>query len=88
MMEEYLYRSRIRERGEHLRSGLPNVPEALGQKLGISIPQLDVVAGRGAGFEPDRVANHESGGLCFRLADSARGAAAAFSAMQELMRLC
>jgi hypothetical protein len=59
MMEDYLYRSRVRDGGEHLRNSLPHVTEALGEKLGISIPQLDVVASRRAGFEPDRACRNE-----------------------------
>jgi len=53
------YRSRIRERGEHLRGSQPYVAKALGKELGISIPQLDVVACGRARFEPDGVANDE-----------------------------
>ena len=46
--------------------------EAVVKELGISVPQLNVVARRGTGFEPDRVTNQERGGLRFGLADSAR----------------
>jgi len=54
--------------------------------LGISIPQLDVVASSRARFEPDGVANDECGSLGFGFADSARGAAAAIVPVEELMR--
>jgi hypothetical protein len=57
------YRSRIRERGEHLQNRLPYMAKALGEDLGISIPQLDVVAGRGTRFEPDGVADYERDGF-------------------------
>src|SRR5712671_1938382 len=46
-------RSRIGERGEHLRNGLPYMAQALGKELGVSVPQLDVIACRRTGFEPD-----------------------------------
>ena len=55
------------------------------RELSISVPQKDVVAGRGTGFEPDRVTNHERGGLRFGLADSARRGAPAITAVQPFM---
>ncbi len=64
------YRSRIRERREHLRSGVSYIAKALGKELGIPVPQLDVVACSRTGFKPDSVANHERGGLRFGFADS------------------
>ena len=66
-----VYRSRIRERGEHLRSRLPYMAKALGKELGISVPQLDVVACGRTGFKPDCVANNERRSFRFSFADSA-----------------
>ncbi len=63
--------SRIRERGEHLRNRLPYMAQALREELGVSVPQLDVVACRRTGFEPDGVADYERGGFRFGFADSA-----------------
>jgi hypothetical protein len=80
------YRSRIRERGEHLRNRLPYMTEALGQELGISVPQLDIVGCSRTGFEPNSVANHERGRLRFGFADSAWRAGAPIAAVQEFMR--
>src|SRR6266404_3425875 len=64
-------RSRVRERGEHLRNGLPYMAKAFGEELGISVPQLDVIACGRTGFEPDGMADYERGGFCFGFADSA-----------------
>src|SRR5260221_5713422 len=83
---QYFYRSRIRERAEHLGGRLPYVAEAVGKDLGISIPQLDVIASGRTGFKSDGVANDECGCLGFGFADSARGAAAAIVAVEEFMR--
>src|SRR5260370_16279953 len=80
------YRSRIRERGEHLRGSLPDVAEALGKELGISIPQLDVVASGRARFESDGVATDERGSLGFGFPDSARGPPASLVPVKEFMR--
>jgi len=65
------YRSRIGERGEHLRSRLPYMAKALREELGIAVPQLDVVACRGTRFEPDGVADYERCGFRFGFADAA-----------------
>lgn len=45
--------------------------KALGKELRIAIPQLDVVARRRTGFEPDGMADHKRGGFRFGFAYSA-----------------
>ena len=65
------YRSRIRERSEHLRNRLPYVAKALREELRISVPQLDVVGCRRTRFEPDGVADYERGSFRFGFADTA-----------------
>jgi hypothetical protein len=78
-------RSLVGERPKKERSGLTDERKTLGEDGGISIPDLDVVAARGARVETDRTRNYECRGFRFRLEDTLRGGAAAFSAMQEFM---
>jgi len=82
------FRSRIGERGEHLRSAPAYVAQALSQELNVSVPELDVIGCGRTGFEPDGLADHERGGLRFGLADSARCGSAAIAPVQEFVRLC
>ena len=79
-------RSRIRERRQHLRSGLLDVGQTLGQGLRISVPQLNVVARCRTGIEPDGIADDEGRSFGFRLTNPARCGRATIATMQKLMR--
>ena len=79
-------RSLVGERPEKERSGLPDEGKTLGEEGGVSIPDLDVVAARGARVETNRGCDYEGRGFCFGLADALRGGATAFSAMQKFVR--
>jgi len=57
---------------EHLRGRLPDIRETLRQELRISIPELDVVARCGPGFEPDGMAHDKSSRFGLRLSNSTR----------------
>src|SRR5579864_6732122 len=50
-------------------SGLLNGFQALAQKIGVSMPKLDVVLGCGSVLKSDRLADHKGHGFGFGLAD-------------------
>src|ERR1700693_2829842 len=54
---------------ENHSSGLLNGFQALAQKIGVSMPELDVIGGCGSGLKPDRLADHEGNGFGLGLAD-------------------
>ena len=60
--------------------------QALLQELGVSMPKLDIVSGRGSGPESYGLADDESHGLGFGLAYLLRGQSTAFATMQHLVR--
>ena len=84
--ERYRLRSRVGERSEHLRSGLPDVAQAFRQDLHIAVPQLDIVGGSRAGFEANGLADDKRRGLGLGLADQLRRAGPAVAAVKKLVR--
>src|SRR5579863_2306975 len=66
-------------------SGLLNGFQALAQEIGVSVPKLDVVLGRGSVAQPNRLADHKSDGFRLGLADLLGGESAAFAAVQHFM---
>src|SRR5882724_5413240 len=79
-------RSLVGERLEKERGGLSDEREAFGEDGGGAIPELDVIAARGARFETNGACDHKGRGFRFGFANALRGSAAAFSAMQEFVR--
>jgi hypothetical protein len=62
--------------------------QALAQEIGVSVPKLDVVLGRGSVLKPDRLANYEGHGFCLGFADLLRGHGAAVATVQHFVGLC
>ena len=54
-------------------SGLLNGFQALAQEVGVSVPKLDIVLGRGSVLKSDRLADHKGHGFGFGFADLLRG---------------
>src|SRR5207302_5592240 len=73
-------------------SGLLNGFQALAEEIGVSVPKLDVVLGRGSVLKSDRLADDKGHGFGFGLADLFGGQGAAVATMQhfvgDLMREC
>ena len=81
-------RSLVGEHFQEERSGLPDEGKTLGKDSGVSIPELDVVGACGACVQTNRARDHKGRGFRFGLTDAFRGGGAAFSPMQEFVRLC
>jgi hypothetical protein len=73
---------------ENHGSGLLNGFQALAQEIGVSVPKLDVVLGRGSVLKPDRLANYEGHGLGLGFADLLSGQGATVAPMQHFGALC
>jgi hypothetical protein len=74
------------ERGKNHGGGLLNHFQALGQKCGVAVVQVNVIGGCPSGFEADGLANDEGDCLGFRLAYSLGGCGAAFCLVQHFVR--
>ena len=70
---------------ENHGSGLVNGFQALAQKIGVSVPELDVVSGCGSGFKPDCLADHEGHSFSLGLADLFGGKGATVAPVQHLV---
>ena len=69
-------------------SGLLNGFQTFAEEVGVSVPKLDVVGGRGSRLEADGLANHKGHGFGFGFADLFGGEGAAVAAMEHLVGLC
>jgi hypothetical protein len=78
-------RSLVGERFEEERSGLADEGKTLCEDGGVSVPDVDVVAARGARVEANGTRNHKGRSFRFGFADTLRGGAAALSPMQEFV---
>ena len=70
---------------ENHGSGLLNGFQTLAQKIGVSMPKLDVIGGCGSGLKPDRLADHKGHGFGLGLADLLGGQGATVAPMQHLV---
>src|SRR5450755_2204882 len=70
---------------ENHSSGLLDGFQTLAEKIGVSMPELDVISGCGSGLKPDCLADHEGHGFGFGLADLLRRQRATVAPMQHLM---
>jgi hypothetical protein len=70
---------------EYHGRGLLNGFEARTQKIGIAMPELDVVCGCGSCFESQGLADHEGNGFRLSLADLLRRKGTAVATMQDLV---
>src|ERR1039457_591591 len=70
---------------ENDSSGLLNGFQTLAQKIGISVPELDVIGGCGSGLKPDCLADYEGHSLGFGLADLLGGQGATVAPVQHLV---
>ena len=59
--------------------------KTLAQKIGVSMPELDVIGGCGSGLKPDCLADHEGHGFGLGLADLLGGQGAAVAPVQHLV---
>ena len=66
-------RSLVGERVEKERSGLSDEGKTLGEDGGVSIPDLDVVAARGARVETNRARDHKGRGFRFEIREALQG---------------
>src|SRR3984957_10346892 len=66
-------------------SGLLNGFQALAEKIGVSVPKLDVVLGCGSVLQPDRLADHKGHGFGLGLSDLFGGQGAAIATMQHFV---
>src|ERR1700676_2817824 len=66
-------------------SGLLNGFQALAQKIGVSVPKLDVVLGRSSVLKSERLANYKGHSFGFCFADLLGGQRAAVATMQHFV---
>ena len=66
-------------------SGVLNGFQTFAEKVGVSVPKLDVVGGCGSGAKTDGLANHKGHGFGFGFADLFGGEGAALAAMEHLV---
>src|ERR1017187_1532723 len=70
---------------ENHSSGLLDGFQTLAQKIGVSMPELDVISGRGSGLKPDCLTDHEGHGFGFGLADLLGGEGATVAPVQHFV---
>src|SRR5271155_29476 len=70
---------------ENHSSGLLDGFQTLAQKIGVSMPELDVIGRCGSGLKPDCLADHEGHSLGFGLADLLGGQCATVASVQHLV---
>src|SRR5712692_5990104 len=68
---------------ENHSSGLLDGFQTLAQKIGVPMPELDVIGGCGSGLKPDGLANYE--GFGFGLADFLGSQGATVAPVQHLV---
>ena len=66
-------------------SGLLNGFQTFAEKIGVSMPELDVVGGCGSRLQADGLANHKGHGLGFGFANLLGGEGATVAAMEHLV---
>jgi hypothetical protein len=59
--------------------------QTLAEKIGVSMPELDVIGGCGSGLKPDCLADYEGHSLGFGLADLLGGQGATVASVQHLV---
>src|ERR1019366_2171986 len=70
---------------ENHSSGLLDSFQALSQKIGVSMPELDVIGGCGSSLKPDCLAAHEGHGFGLGLADWFGSQGATVAPVQHLV---
>src|SRR6266849_10715318 len=70
---------------ENHSSGLLDSFQALAQKIGVSMPELDVISGCGSGLKPDCLTDHEGHGFGLGLADLLSRQGATVAPVQHLV---
>ena len=73
---------------ENHGSGVLNGFQTFAEKVGVSVPKLDVVSGTSSRFETDGLTNHKGHGFGLGLADPFGGEGTALAAMEHLVALC
>src|ERR1700730_8701829 len=70
---------------ENHSSGLLDGCQTLAQKIGVSMPELDVIGGCGASLKPGCLADHEGHGFGLGLADLLGSQGATVAPVQHLV---
>lgn len=84
-----LFPLRLREYGgQNGGSSVLDRFKALSQHLCVAIVERDVIGGRGAHLQTDRLADHESDRLGLQFTDRPGCGGSTVAAVQELVRLC